>query len=97
MSEPLKVQAVEGRLFPHQPPRAGHVGYRVCQPGETPDHVIPRRDAQGKRADVELVRCGVVEVPNTAHYRRALDDCDITRAESAPVAKPVARTIKSED
>jgi hypothetical protein len=96
MPEMKKVQAVDGLLFPHAPPRAGFVGWRDAQPGEEPEHIIPRKDNKGRSANVHLVRSGVVEVPNTAHYRRGIARGDIQQAESAPVAKPDALT-ESED
>jgi hypothetical protein len=86
MADMIRVRAVEGVTCPHQPPRAGCVGYELVRDKSAQaDHAVPGGGRYRIMADGQ-------EVPNSAFYRRALARGDIAEFKE-PVRKNALKEI----
>lgn len=85
MADTIRVKAVPGIVCPHQG-RRGFVGYETVRNGESADHEVPGGLRFRVMADGQ-------EVPNTAHYRRAIERGDIAKFEAPVVRKNALKEI----
>lgn len=101
MTELIKVRTVEGRLLPFEPPKLGYVGYRVVTADEDANHVIPvnvLKDGRPARGQLRYQRDeGVIEVPNTTYYRRAITVGDLARDEELAAVQNALREPSSSE
>lgn len=86
----IHVRAARGALFPHAAPRAGFVGYRLADPDDDADHVVPGGQRYTAVSDGELVA-------DSAYYRRALRRGDIEQVEEPAADEDADADAPSDD